>query len=243
MATPERAGRATVDDLYGIDGKAELIDGEIVLMGPTGDHPSHASLQIVFSLNDHARRTGFGRAVGDNAGFVVNLPRRRSLSPDAAFWTGPSSGMKFFDGAPIFAAEVRGEGDYGAAAEREIVAKRDDYFAAGTRVVWDVDLLSDSAIVRAYSIEESDASTPVRARRARPGPMTPSPTGPCRSTSCFSTVAGDPPALSSRSRTRDELDGARTRCPRPPPTPRPKHRPSPCPPSRPSRRPRSRTRT
>ena len=61
---------------------------------------------------------------------------------------------------PIFAAEVRGEGDYGAAAEREIVAKRDDYFAAGTRVVWDVDLLSDSAIVRAYSIEDPMRALP-----------------------------------------------------------------------------------
>ena len=156
MATPERVGRATVDDLYGTDGKAELIDGEIVLMPPTGDHPSHAALQIVFSLNEHARRSGTGRAVGDNAGFIVDLPRRRSLSPDAAFWTGPSAGMKFFDGAPVFAAEVRSEGDYGPAAERGIAAKRADYFAAGTRTVWDVDLLSERAIVSAYSIESPD---------------------------------------------------------------------------------------
>jgi Uma2 family endonuclease len=58
--------------------------------------------------------------------------------------------MKFFEGAPIFAVEVRSEGDYGARAEREMELKRADYFAAGTLVVWDVDLLSED-IVRVYS--------------------------------------------------------------------------------------------
>ena len=40
--------------------------------------------------------------------------------------------MKFFQGAPVFAVEVRSEGDYGPRAEREMAAKRADYFAAGT---------------------------------------------------------------------------------------------------------------
>jgi Uma2 family endonuclease len=57
--------------------------------------------------------------------------------------------MKFLPEAPIFVVEVRSEGDYGPAAEREMAAKRADYFAAGTKVVWDVDLLSDD-IVRVY---------------------------------------------------------------------------------------------
>jgi Uma2 family endonuclease len=57
--------------------------------------------------------------------------------------------MKFFEGAPVFAAEVRSEGDYGPAAEIEMAAKRADYFAAGTLVVWDVDLLGDD-VVRVY---------------------------------------------------------------------------------------------
>ena len=38
-----------------------------------------------------------------------------------------------------------------------MAAKRADYFAAGTRVVWDVDLLSDE-VVRVY--RSSDPSTP-----------------------------------------------------------------------------------
>ena len=41
---------------------------------------------------------------------------------------------------------MRSENDYGPKAEREIEAKRTDYFAAGTLVVWDVDLLSPDVI-------------------------------------------------------------------------------------------------
>jgi Uma2 family endonuclease len=47
--------------------------------------------------------------------------------------------MRFIEGTPDFAVEVRSEDDYGPAAEREMAAKRADYFEAGTKVVWDVD--------------------------------------------------------------------------------------------------------
>ncbi|HEY6546433.1 MAG TPA: Uma2 family endonuclease, partial [Vicinamibacteria bacterium] len=90
-----------------------------------------------------------------------NLPRRQSFSPDAAYYVGPDPGMKFYDGAPIFAAEVRSEGDYGPAAERAMAAKRHDYFSAGTLVVWDVDLLGDD-VVRVYRASDPDRPTVFR---------------------------------------------------------------------------------
>ncbi|MFL6214461.1 MAG: Uma2 family endonuclease [Blastocatellia bacterium] len=153
---------ATIEDLYKTAGKAEIIDGELVLMSPTGDAPGYAGDEIFASLRDQARRTKSGRAVGDNKAFVVNLPNRKSFSPDAAFYVGPSSGMKFLVGAPIFAAEVRSENDYGPAAERRMAAKRADYFAAGTLIVWDVDLLSED-VVRVY--RASDPHHPTIYRR------------------------------------------------------------------------------
>ena len=73
--------------------------------------------------------SNFGRAVGDNKGFLTNLPHRKSFSPDAAFYLGPPTSMKFFPNVPIFAAEVRGENDYGPKAEQETAEKRADYFA------------------------------------------------------------------------------------------------------------------
>jgi Uma2 family endonuclease len=115
-------------------------------MSPTGGAPGFAGDEIFASLREYARDTGRGFAVGDNKAFRVNLPRRKSFSPDAAFYIGPSPGMKFFEGAPIFAVEVRSERDYGMRAERVLARKRTDYFAAGTLVVWDVDLLVVSPI-------------------------------------------------------------------------------------------------
>ena len=76
----------------------------------------------------------------------MGLPHRESFSPDAAFYVGRAAGMKFFEGAPAFAAEVRSEHDYGPKAERDVAQKIADYFAAGTLAVWDVDLLGPGAI-------------------------------------------------------------------------------------------------
>jgi len=153
---------ATIEDLYKIDGKAEIINGEIILMSPTGGMPGYAGDEIFVSLHGYSKRTGKGRAVSDNKGFHVNLPHRKSFSPDAAFYTGDDPGMKYFEGAPTFAVEVRSEGDYGPKAEREMAKKRADYFAAGTRVVWDVDLLGED-VVRVY--RAGDLDTPKVYRR------------------------------------------------------------------------------
>lgn len=95
--------RATVEDLYRLPGnqKAELVNGEVVLMSPTGDFPGKASGRIYASLDQYERRTKSGHAYPDNVGFRVNLPNRGSFSPDAAFYRGPRGGMKFLEGAPV----------------------------------------------------------------------------------------------------------------------------------------------
>ncbi len=152
--------KATVEDLYRVPehGKAELINGEVVRFMSTGFLPNRAASRIWRSLDDYEQTHGGGVAVNDNAGFIVALPHRESFSPDAAWFTGALPGMKFFDGAPAFAAEVRSEGDYGQTAEEAIAAKRSDYFAAGTLVVWDVDLLSDD-VVRVYRATDPEQPT------------------------------------------------------------------------------------
>lgn len=141
----------TIEDLYRVpeNGKAELVNGELVLMAATGFMPGRASGEIYVSLRDYERRTKTGYALPDNVGFIVNLPNRRSFSPDAAFHRGKPTGGKFLDSAPVFAAEVRSENDYGEVAEKAMASKRKDYFAAGTLVVWDVDVLRDE-VVRVY---------------------------------------------------------------------------------------------
>jgi Uma2 family endonuclease len=151
---------ATIEDLYRVadNGKAEIVNGELVLMSPTGGVPGRAGGRIYRSLDDYERRVGGGYAFPDNVGFTVNLPHRRSFSPDAAFYVGELKGGQFLAGAPVFAAEVISEGDYGAKAEFEMAAKRADYFATGTLVVWDVDVLQEK-VVRVYRAAEPEKPT------------------------------------------------------------------------------------
>lgn len=152
---------ATLDDLYRIDGKAELVSGNLILMAPTGFQPGRAAGRIYRSLDDHEREHGAGFAIPDNVGFIVQAPYQRSFSPDAAWYVGPPTGGRFIQSAPVFAAEVRSEGDYGLAAERAMAAKRADYFAAGTQVVWDVDVLREE-VVRVYRADSPDQATVYR---------------------------------------------------------------------------------
>ena len=151
---------ATVEDLYRVpeNGKAELVNGELVLMSAAGGLHGYVAGEIFASLNEYAKRTRLGFALPDNVGFIVNLPRRRSFSPDVAFWNGAPLTRKFPEGAPVFAVEVRSDEDYGPAAERAMAAKRADYFAAGTLVVWDVDGL-DTQTVRVYRASDPTTAT------------------------------------------------------------------------------------
>ncbi len=147
--------KATIEDLYRVRGKAEIVNGETVLMSPTGDLPNAAAGEVAVSLREYARRTKTGRTYIDNTAFIVDLPHRKSFSPNAAFYIGPRAGGKFLEGAPIFAVEVRSEGDYGSRAEEKMAKKRADYFAAGTLAVWDVDVLRDG-VIRCYRAENPD---------------------------------------------------------------------------------------
>jgi Uma2 family endonuclease len=158
--------RATLDDLYRTEGKAELIGGRIVRYMSSGHLPSLVAGEIFVSLRLYVKSTGRGVAYGDGIGYAVpELPSgRESFSPDASYYTGalPVNPMRFIEGPPTFAVEVRSENDYGNSAEAEMAAKRPDYFAAGTLVVWDVD--PEAETVTAYR-----ASTPIQPTVYRQG--------------------------------------------------------------------------
>jgi Uma2 family endonuclease len=77
---------------------------------------------------------------------------------DATYHVGPRTGMRFLEGAPIFAIEVRSENDYGPAVERAMAQKRADYFVCGTQVVWDVDLQSQD-VIKVYRASHPDHPT------------------------------------------------------------------------------------
>ena len=153
---------ATIEDLYRVEEKAELVNGEIIIMSPASAGHGRTSGRIFQSLLAYEERTGQGTAFPDNVGFVVHLPHRQSFSPDAAYIFGSYNEDEFVDGSPAFAAEVRSPEDFGPAAELALAAKRADYFAAGTLVVWDVDMIRDK-VIRVYRAGSADQPTVYRA--------------------------------------------------------------------------------
>jgi len=149
--------RATLNDLYNEPGKAELIGGRIVQLMATGYKPHRVASRIFRSLDDYATQTGIGEAFTDNMGFAVKelTSGRESFSPDSAFYSGPlpANLMRFIEGPPTFAVEVRSEND----DEMEMADKRVDYFEAGTKVVWDVDVKAE----RIYKYSSTDPKNPL----------------------------------------------------------------------------------
>lgn len=158
MATSAiRSKEELIEELYRLPDnmKAEIIDGAIVPMYPTGGKPSRVSGLIFASLLAYERQVGRGSALPNNAGFIVDLPERGSFSPDASYIVDKALDENFIQGAPVFAAEVRSKNDYGPQAERAIRAKIADYFAAGTLDVWDVEALHDK-IIRVYRASQPE---------------------------------------------------------------------------------------
>lgn len=155
---------ATLDDLYQVDGKAELIAGGIVRFMATGFLPNQIAGEIYASLRDYVKAAGRGVACTNGIGFAVPelASGRESFSPDAAYYAGrpPANRMRFLEGPPTFAVEVRSENDYGDAAEAATAAKRADYFEAGTLAVWDVD--PESEAIRCYRADAPDRPTEFR---------------------------------------------------------------------------------
>jgi hypothetical protein len=71
MMASVQAPAATLDDLARVTEKAELIDGRIVLLMPTGRKPGRVGGRIDRSLDDHATASERGEAYPDNVGFIV----------------------------------------------------------------------------------------------------------------------------------------------------------------------------
>lgn len=165
--------RATLDDLLKVENKAELIGGRVVELPSSGWRHNIIAGEIYSALKDHARATGRGVAFTDSMGFAVRALRsgRESFAPDASYYDGPppADERDFVAGPPTFAVEVRGKEDVGKTAERDMAAKRADYFEAGTLVVWDVD--PDARCVRVYRAgapDRPDAVTPGQEADAEP---------------------------------------------------------------------------
>ena len=112
-------------------------------------------------MQQYEESSGVGFALTDGIGYVFPelSSGRESFSPDVSYFLGPfpAAPMRFIEGSPAFAVEVRSENDYSPAALREQALKRADYFAAGTLVVWDVDPIAGT--VAKFSVDAPTTPT------------------------------------------------------------------------------------
>jgi Uma2 family endonuclease len=140
---------AVIASLGEVRGRAEIVDGAIVRMSPGTVAHARAVRNIVISLDRFAARAGRGEAFADGLRYYVDLPHRWSFCPDVAFHVVPDGEEDPPELGPVFIVEVRGAMDYGHVAERRLAAKRAEYFATATQVVWDVDV-EHEGIVRVF---------------------------------------------------------------------------------------------
>ena len=116
---------ATLDDLYRVEGKAELIDeeGSLRLMA-TGRRPNQIASRIFRSLRrPHAELPAEKRAYTDNIGFAATSARLGPRVILAGCVVLPRPVPRERNAVPrrtsgLSQVEVRGENDYGDAADR-----------------------------------------------------------------------------------------------------------------------------
>jgi len=170
------SARATVTDLYGVEGRAELVGGTIVRYRLGGMSASVIVGNLYLAFRDYERAGNGGETFTSCMTYVVReLPSgRETFSPSISYYAGPlpSDPMAFIAGPPTFAVEIRGEPDYTPVAVLAQEAKRVDYFQAGTLVVWDVDPVNE--VIDCY--RASAPTVPirfVRGQRAHAEPAVP----------------------------------------------------------------------
>lgn len=144
MATAVITGRLTADEFYNspdVPDNAELVHGEVRLM-PTGA-PAHSwVVRAIFrALDAHVAPRGLGEVFPDQMGYA--LPHRDDTVriPDVSFvragrFPVPAARRGPMRLAPDLAVEVLSESDTHTAMRKKLA----DYFDAGVRLVWFVDL-------------------------------------------------------------------------------------------------------
>jgi Uma2 family endonuclease len=132
----------TVDEFetLPLEGRWELIDGELVEMSPSAEESSNIGATIIIQIGPHVRKHPLGRVYGADAGFVLFPDRDPVRAPDVAFFRADrvprGEARKHFTRlAPDLAVEVLSPTD----RPSEVVARIEMHQEAGVRLIWLVD--------------------------------------------------------------------------------------------------------
>jgi Uma2 family endonuclease len=147
MATVEKFMTADEYLALGDIGPSALIQGELVLMSPTGFNHGCIASNINFALATFVKSKKLGRVTTAEAGFYIARNPDTVRAPDVAFVRAeriPQGGQKkFFEGPPDLAVEVLSPDD----RTGDVNAKIHDWLQAGCVQVWVVDPQTQTVMV------------------------------------------------------------------------------------------------
>lgn len=134
--------RTTIEafEAMSLEGRWELIDGELVEMTPSADESSSIAATIIGFLAPHVRAHHLGRVYAPDGGFVLFPDRPTVRVPDVAFVRADrapqGAARKHFPRlAPDLVVEVLSPSD----RTSDVVAKLEMYQEAGVPLIWLVD--------------------------------------------------------------------------------------------------------
>jgi Uma2 family endonuclease len=128
------------------DRRLELDEGVIVEMASSTRLNAVTASRIGYFLNAFVIPHDLGYVIGADGGY--KLGERRARQPDVAFISKARAGKLkgvAFDGGPDLAVEVVSE-------DENVLKKAQEYFRAGTRLVWAV--YADEKIVYVMTLDE-----------------------------------------------------------------------------------------
>jgi Uma2 family endonuclease len=167
-------GTATEEDALWLDDHedciCELVDG-VLVEKPMGSFESLLATTLIRLLGTYLDSNDLGILLGE-AGQLRILPRTMRI-PDVAFigWNRFPDGKlpkdRVFHVAPDLAVEILSDGN----TQQEMAMKLDEYFQAGTRLVWYIDPRTRSATIYTARNQATtiDATGQLEGRDVLPG--------------------------------------------------------------------------
>jgi Uma2 family endonuclease len=120
-------------------GRCELVRGELILMTPAGFEHGSIVVNVTLPLGGFVRKHRLGIVTGAETGFHIACDPDTVRAPHVGFVRAervPSTRLRgFFPGAPDLAVEVLSPDDRAT----QVLAKVNDWLAAGCLLVWVVD--------------------------------------------------------------------------------------------------------